>query len=772
MERCASAAEAQEAPAPNQQQILFAYVSADIYEYVEDCESFDAAIAKLKTIFIKPPNVIFARHLLATRKQQPGETLEDFYQSLHILSKDCGLRNVTAEEYRNELVRDAFINGLSSHSIRQRLLENDQLSVTQAFDNARSLRTAQDHSEAYLTKTEVAAILPQSSNDDRKMTVISVDSKMKENALGSTSRSSKTCYFCGQPFHQRKHCPALEVTCYSCGKRGHFSKVCRSRSPDKRKFANSRRGQVINSAAVDSKFTNLCTVSAACPASLTPASLQVLVNGTKVRALLDSGSSESYINSRKCSEMKLDVYPSAHQVQMAATAMKVKSTGFCLADVKIGESSYPSTRLNVLENLCSDIILGLDFQSQHQNLIIKFNGESPDLVVSPDSHCSLTAADVPKVSLFSNLLVDTKPIAARSRRFSQEDRKFIQETVNQLLDEGIIQPSSSPWRAQVVVVKDELNRHKKRMCVDYSQTINIYTELDAYPLPRIDDMINELAMYSFFSTFDLRSAYHQIEIVDSDCKFTAFEANGKLYEFKRIPFGVKNGVAAFQRAIMQFIESENLKGTYSYLDNVTVTGKTREEHDLNVKLFLEAIRRRNFALNDSKTIKSVDSIQILGYVVEKGIIKPDPERLRPLKDFPPPANFKMLKSVLGMFAYYAKWIDRFADKIRPLANAKVFPIDKDKNALKSFRLLKQELESAALHSIDESKPFVVECDASEFAVSATLNQNGRPVAFMSRTLQGSELHYPAIEKEATAIIEAIRKWSHFLLRNTFTLVTD
>ena len=128
----------------------------------------------------------------ATRKQQPGETLDDFYQSLHILSKDCGLRNVTAEEYRNKLVQDAFINGLSSQSIRQRLLENDQLSVTPAFDNACFLRTAQGHSEAYLTKTEVAAVVPESSND------YPVDSRMKENALRSTSRSSKTCYFCGQ----------------------------------------------------------------------------------------------------------------------------------------------------------------------------------------------------------------------------------------------------------------------------------------------------------------------------------------------------------------------------------------------------------------------------------------------------------------------------------------------------------------------------------------------------------------------------------------------
>jgi len=123
-----------------------------------------------------------------------------------------------------------------------------------------------------------------------------------------------------------------------------------------------------------------------------------------------------------------------------------------------------------------------------------------------------------------------------------------------------------------------------------------------------------------------------------------------------------------------------------------------------------------------------------------------------------------------MFAYYAKWIERFADKVRPLAKAHKFPLAGD--LLAAFELLKTELEPVALNSLDESVPFVVECDASDVAISATLNQRGCPVAFMSPTLHGSELHYLACEKEATATIKAIRKWSHLLSRRIFTFITD
>jgi len=112
----------------------------------------------------------------------------------------------------------------------------------------------------------------------------------------------------------------------------------------------------------------------------------------------------------------------------------------------------------------------------------------------------------------------------------------------------------------------------------------------------------------------------------------------------------------------QFVEQENLRDTFPDLDNVTVAGRDQEEHDNNVKSFLAAIRRRNFTLNESKTIVSQKDIQVLGYVVVNGVVKPDPERMRALTEFPPPNGYKSLRRVLGMFAYYAKWIDHFADR--------------------------------------------------------------------------------------------------------------
>ena len=482
-----------------------------------------------------------------------------------------------------------------------------------------------------------------------------------------------------------------------CGKPEHFARACKSKSTS-------------GSVAMVFKSSVMATKSNI-PQGLDQAATAVTINGKCVNALVDSCSTESYISEKMAKELGLKIHPSSKGITMAQKSLNTTSLEFIVADLILGINNvtYPATRLDILREICTDVLLGQDFQRQHKNVNFKYGGLKPGITLDNHECCALTAADIEEPSLFQNLLPGCKLIATRSRRYSKDDESFIDSEINRLSKERVLEPSNSPWRAQVVVVKDPTNRHKKRLCVDYSQTINLFTELDAYPLPRIDTMVNKLSKYKVFSTFDLKSAYQQIPIKDSDKKYTAFEANSQLYQFSRIPFGVTNGVSAFQRAMDKMVEEENLQGVFPYFDNITIAGHTQEEHDKNVEVFLRIVKQRLLTINDKKTVKSVSSICVLGYWVGNGLIKPDPERQRPLQKLPPPSDVGSLRRIMGMLAYYSKWIQDFSDKIRTLASAGKFPLDN--NALDAFNLLNRELEEATLHIIDENLPFEVECDA-------------------------------------------------------------
>jgi len=284
--------------------------------------------------------------------------------------------------------------------------------------------------------------------------------------------------------------------------------------------------------------------------------------------------------------------------------------------------------------------------------------------------------------------------------------------------------------------------------------------LDTYPLPNIEELVNTVAQDKYYSSLDLRSAYHQVPLLPEEKQYTAFEASGCLFQYKRLPFGVTDGVAALQRCIDNFIKRFNLKKVYAYLDDITVTGATLAEHDMNLKLLLDAADECNLTLNETKSKFRTNTLDMLGYRISHNQVKPDPQRLQPLLDLPPLSTTKELKIVSGMFSYYSKWICKFSEKTSPLLHAFTFPLDDD--ALNSFQRLKDDLAKACFGAIADDLPFKVETDTSYFALAAILSQDGRPVAFMSRTLASCERRYPAVEKETCAIIEAVCRWKHYL----------
>ncbi|XP_069746773.1 uncharacterized protein [Narcine bancroftii] len=187
------------------------------------------------------------------------------------------------------------------------------------------------------------------------------------------------------------------------------------------------------------------------------------------------------------------------------------------------------------------------------------------------------------------------------------------------------------------------------MVVDYSQTINRFTLLDAYPLPRITDVVNQIAQYRIFSTIDLRSAYHQLPITCEDRPFTAFEVNGRLYQFLRVPFGVTNGVAVFLREMDRMVDQNGLTTTFPYLDNITICGHDTQGHDANLDKFLQTARRLNLTYNLDNCVFRTTRLAILGCVVENGIVMPDPDRMRPLMDLPSPPYPESAQTLPGPF---------------------------------------------------------------------------------------------------------------------------
>ena len=460
------------ANAPNKFRSMVNFVSSNVYDYIEDCTTYEEVIRTLDSLYIKTPNETFSRHQLLTRKQTTTESLDDFLQELKKLSKNCNYQNVTAEKYREEQLRDAFITGISSNYIHQRLLKNATLDLQSAFNQARALGVAQKNSEAYIPEPVAAAV----AADDTHQC-----SPSEQQLLALPSQ--KKCSFCGHQAHIRKLCPARDATCFSCNIKGHFSSVCRAKN---RRFGNQ-------SATAALFKPSLCAVSSGCPQSLLHASVQIETKDQFLTALVDSCSSESFISESAVKRLNIKTFLTTCKSSMALTTLESELVGCCTINFSLNNTGYEHVTLGVLKNLCSDVILGYDFQKQHNKLIFPIGGEKPDLVISQEEQfCALAAAQIEIPSLFSGIPENVKPIATKSRRFNTADQEFIDSEVLYLLQEDIIEPCYSPWMAQVIVAKDPSNQHKKRLCIDYSQTVNLHTNLDAYPLPRIDDMVNKV----------------------------------------------------------------------------------------------------------------------------------------------------------------------------------------------------------------------------------------------------------------------------------------
>jgi len=374
------------------------------------------------------------------------------------------------------------------------------------------------------------------------------------------------------------------------------------------------------------------------------------------------------------------------------------------------------------------------------------------------------------------IIENTTPPSQQPFRMSQPELAELKHQLEILLEKGFIRPSKSPYAAPVLFAKKKDGT--LRMCVDY-RALNKITIKNKYPIPRIDEMLDQLNGAKIFSRLDLKSGYHQIRIKDDDIEKTAFRTLYGSFEFIVLPFGLTNAPPTFMRLMNSIFHKYLDDFVIIYLDDILIYSINEQEHLTHIKLVLQLLRDNHLYVNKEKCEFSVDQIEFVGHIVTANGIKADANKVIAIKNWPIPQTPTSVRSFLGAAGFYRRFIPNFSEIAAPLTdltrdNYKFEWTNKQHTA---FVTLKDALSTAPVLRLPDFKlTFIVVTDASMIAVGGVLMQNDgegeRPIAYESRKLNDAESRYPVHEQELLAIIVCLRTWRCYLEGMTFIIRTD
>ena len=375
------------------------------------------------------------------------------------------------------------------------------------------------------------------------------------------------------------------------------------------------------------------------------------------------------------------------------------------------------------------------------------------------------------------LVPGAQPVFRPMFRYSPRELEEIQTQVKELLRLGLIEPCNSPWGAPVLFVPKK--NGKLRMCVDW-RLLNARTMRSAFPLSRVDDLLDKLHGTCVYSSLDLMSGYHQVRIAPEDQEKTAFRTPFGLYKYKVLPFGLVNAPAVFVETMTKVFQGRGLgEFVVVYLDDILVYSKSPEEHLVHLESVLQTLSDNKLFAQLPKCQFNADSVEYLGHIVSKEGIKPDPKKTEVVKNWPRPQSLKEMRSFLGLANYFRRFIQGYSKIVAPLTTLTREgtewrrPGIWTKECEAAFHTVKMHLtEAPVLAMPDFSKPFEVVCDASIVAVGAVLLQEDRPIAFESKKLNAAQYNYSTTEQELLAVVHALTVWRCYLEGVKFTVVTD
>ncbi|GJZ66975.1 putative reverse transcriptase domain-containing protein [Tanacetum coccineum] len=346
--------------------------------------------------------------------------------------------------------------------------------------------------------------------------------------------------------------------------------------------------------------------------------------------------------------------------------------------------------------------------------------------------------DVPII----DLIPSAAPVARVPYQVAPSKMKELSEQLQELSDKGFIRPSSSPWGALVLFVKKKDGSF--RMCINYRE-LNKLTVKNRYPLPRIDDLFDQLKGSSVYSKIDLRSGYHQLRVCVEDIRKTTFRTRYGHYEFQVMPLGLTNAPAILMDLMNRVCKPYLDKFVIVFIDDILIYSKNKKEHEEHLKAILELLKKEELYAKFSKCEFQIPKVQFLGHVID------------------------------SLAGYYQRFIEGFSKIAKSMTKftQKGVKFDWGDNEEAAFQLIKQKLCSAPILALPEgSEDFVVYCDASHKGLSVVLMQKDKVIAYASRQLKIHEKNYTTHDLELGSVVFALKIWRHYLYGTKCTVFTN
>ncbi|KAL2246141.1 UNVERIFIED_CONTAM: Transposon Ty3-G Gag-Pol polyprotein [Sesamum indicum] len=528
------------------------------------------------------------------------------------------------------------------------------------------------------------------------------------------------------------------------------------------------------------------------PASNDVISGTILLFDIATYVLIDPGSTHSYISSEFASKIPRENSPLgckfdglfAHGRGCGSEQCKERE----LSENRRYKFTYRPYSADLKE---FDVILMMDWLAQYK-AIVDYYKEEVMIKCSDTEKVNSTSEEIPIVRDFPKVFPDdlpglplhrkvdfsietlprVAPISVAPYRMAPVELQELKKQIEELLGKGFIRPSTSPWGAPVLFVKKKDG--SMRLCVDYRQ-LNKVTVKNKYPLPRIDDLLDQLKGATTFSKLDLRSGYWQLRIAKNDIPKTAFHTCYGHYEFLVMPFGLTNAQTAFMTLMNGTFQEYLDHFIIIFIDDILVYSKNREKHEQHLRVVLQILKEKELSAKLSKCEFWVNQVVFLGHVIFGDGVMPDPSKVKAIMEWRVPKNATKVRSFLGLAGYYRRFVEGFSTIVGPLTKLlrKGVEFQWTEQCQQSFDELKKRLTSNPILVLPSgSGGYIVYTDVSKQGLGCVLMQNGKVIAYASCQLRNHELNYPTHDLELAAIVHALKIWRHYLYGEKFQILAD